>query len=543
MPRRLLHQTQGHPLILNLSSPMKTTCQSLKAAVSYADLKWSLRDFINTSFTKYENNDAALRNFQQILNLFMTDHNTSMKMILANLKEVQDDVKEDPALNKKVLKAAEAYTRNSSNLIELLSLVKIFDFPCLKSVVENLQAATLRKDVYLAAWARSSTSMAWNLGPKLTNIELTQATLQSDISSLRQDTLEINSVMNQILNAFKGHSSSAPSSSVPTTTLAITEGLTIVEGGGNYAHTANKETPSHTEGEKADMNTDEVVEKEPAKEPKKEKLTNTTLTFSIPHITPPSQPESPQVTLRTDRGKRIAMDDTAEPTKKIMPASRKVHHDPDALILVKKAMELRKKILDNYIWITTSRLKPELITDVRIHPNSKPVVLTVYKGNDKRNFEVHNPFKFGDFRTKKILEELGIHSTLPVLAPEQASSQLLRRKRGRMKLEPKICIPALECNMSLPRGVPFVNNMFIEEPEYGMFFIDVFRDEDFQRISDIKKVGVETMITYLVMESNITTPENTRLCMKLRKLIADRPDQEKLKSKKVKLEFVGYKLD
>ncbi|GKA63764.1 hypothetical protein Tco_0763370, partial [Tanacetum coccineum] len=379
MPRRLLHQTQGHPLILNLSSPMKTTCQSLKAAISYADLKWSLRDFINTSFTKYENNDAALRNFQQILNMFMTDHNTSMKMILANLKEVQDDVKEDPALNKKVLKAAEAYTRNSSNLIELLFLVKIFDFPCLKFVVENIQADTLRKDVHLAARARSSTSMAWNLGPKLTNIKLTQATLQSDISSLRQDTLEINSVMNQILNAFKGHSSSAPSSNVPTTTLAITE---------------------------ADMNTDEVVEKEPAKEPKKEKLTNTTLTFSIPHITPPSQPESPQVTLRTDRGKRIAMDDTAEPTKKIMPASRKVHHDPNALILVKKAMELRKKILDNYIWITTSRLKPELITDVRIHPNSKPVVLTVYKGNDKRNFEVHNPFKFGDFRVTR-LDKLG----------------------------------------------------------------------------------------------------------------------------------------
>ena len=49
------------------------------------------------------------------------------------------------------------------------------------------------------------------------------------------------------------------------------------------------------------------------------------------------------------------------------------------------------------MWTMTSRIKPKPITDVKIHPNSKPVVLTVYKNNDKRNFEVHNPFKFADF--------------------------------------------------------------------------------------------------------------------------------------------------
>ncbi|GJU65281.1 hypothetical protein Tco_1022735 [Tanacetum coccineum] len=116
-------------------------------------------------------------------------------------------------------------------------------------------------------------------------------------------------------------------------------------------------------------------------------------------------------------------------------------------------------------------------------------------------------------------------------------------KEKKMELEPEIRIPALECNMSLPKGVLFINNMVIEEPEYGIFFIDVFDDKAFQRISDINKVGVETLLTYLVMASNITTPENTRFCLKLRKLIDDNPDQEKLKSKKVKLESVGYKLD
>ncbi|GJS10635.1 hypothetical protein Tco_0367431 [Tanacetum coccineum] len=81
--------------------------------------------------------------------------------------------------------------------------------------------------------------------------------------------------------------------------------------------------------------------------------------------------------------------------------------------------------------------------------------------------------------------------------------------------------------------------MVIEEPEYEMLFINVFGDEAFYRMNDIHKVDIETLLTYLVMASNITTPENTRFFMKLRKLIENHPDQEKLKSKKVKLESLG----
>ncbi|GJT41080.1 reverse transcriptase domain-containing protein [Tanacetum coccineum] len=39
-----------------------------------------------------------------------------------------------------------------------------------------------------------------------------------------------------------------------------------------------------------------------------------------------------------------------------------------------------------------------------------------------------------------------------------------------------------------------------------------------------------------MMASNITTPENQRFCLKLRKMIGSHPDQEKLKSNRVKLE-------
>ncbi|GKE61514.1 hypothetical protein Tco_1511881 [Tanacetum coccineum] len=41
----------------------------------------------------------------------------------------------------------------------------------------------------------------------------------------------------------------------------------------------------------------------------------------------------------------------------------------------------------------------------------------------------------------------------------------------------------------------------------------------------------------------IKTLKNVRFCLKLKKLIAEHPDQEKLKSKRVKLEALGCKLD
>ncbi|GJW61159.1 hypothetical protein Tco_0110494 [Tanacetum coccineum] len=45
-----------------------------------------------------------------------------------------------------------------------------------------------------------------------------------------------------------------------------------------------------------------------------------------------------------------------------------------------------------------------------------------------------------------------------------------------MELESEVKVPGLECNRSLHKGVLFVNNMVIKEPEYGIFFTDVFDD-------------------------------------------------------------------
>ncbi|GKB22403.1 retrovirus-related pol polyprotein from transposon TNT 1-94 [Tanacetum coccineum] len=72
--------------------------------------------------------ERNLQGFSKIITQFKTDHIEGINKILTNFKEVQDAVKEDLALNKKVLEAAEAYTKNSSTLLKLLNLVKDLEF-------------------------------------------------------------------------------------------------------------------------------------------------------------------------------------------------------------------------------------------------------------------------------------------------------------------------------------------------------------------------------------------------------------------------------
>nr|GEX18588.1 retrovirus-related Pol polyprotein from transposon TNT 1-94 [Tanacetum cinerariifolium] len=102
-----------------------------------------------------------------------------------------------------------------------------------------------------------------------------------------------------------------------------------------------------------------------------------------------------------------------------------------------------------------------------------------------------------------------------------------------MELDPGIKILSMECNRSLPWKNFFVNNMVIKEPEHGIFFADDIGDHAFQRWIDIDKVRMKALVSYLVAASMVQSPTNAKFSMKLKKLIVEHPDQEKLKSKKV----------
>ncbi|GKA41672.1 hypothetical protein Tco_0734332 [Tanacetum coccineum] len=328
----------------------------------------------------------------------------------------------------------------------------------------------------------------------------------------------------------------------------------------NLAHTA---TISQTKGEKDDMITKELVSKTANVEKESEQEPQDTETIPIIIVKPtvtPSEPEiirsssRPQLTdpivevqvsqpeslshtnPKHDRGKCIARD-TDESPRKLVKASTEVlvteigvdlkalqsakggqnflkKQDAEIKVLNRELLEkltnekeLRKKRIDQYRWTTSSRRKPETITDIHIHLNTKPVEITVYKGNDKRTFHVYKPF-----RLRATPDELGIKPTLSTI--RQVLSLTSGRKRKAQELEPKVHIPRLECNRILP-----------------------------ERMSDIHKVDVDTLLGYLVMALNISTPANQRLCALLRSLIESYPDKEMLKSKKVKLEAIRYSMN
>ncbi|GJT99239.1 hypothetical protein Tco_1094757, partial [Tanacetum coccineum] len=226
--------------------------QHEEAAVSYADLKASINQYYDENIAHKDQTDKLVEASMSSLdrsNTTISDLYKGLDVITKLLKDINNAVKDDPAANKKINEATKTFERISSNITEVLSLVKGFDFSTLLSNVKDLQAHALKQEEALAAWTKSSTNMAWNLGSRMTAIEIYQTALKSEVSSLKQDTSEIKSMMAEIYQAFKGQPSLAPSGSV-TPTLSLTHISPNVEGE-NATNTATEEPP-HTEGETRD---------------------------------------------------------------------------------------------------------------------------------------------------------------------------------------------------------------------------------------------------------------------------------------------------
>ncbi|GJW44264.1 hypothetical protein Tco_0073063 [Tanacetum coccineum] len=227
----------------------------------------------------------------------------------------------------------------------------------------------------------------------------------------------------------------SPSMSVPMPTLALTDVTATVDGRVQQKQSVRrkKKFPFDLRGSKKTWSMRS-----------REKLRFLKRTSSKP-ITTESTPiteagGSSQITPRVDKGKGIATK-TDSSAPKLIKASR-AHNEK-----LKKKVDLRKKWFDKYVSTINNRYKPERITDIFIHPRTRPVLTTVYKNNDPRSFDVHGEFKFSDFRLtewdelgdilpkktnkcvgemmtslstkyerlKKILEELGLDLSLPLL--------------------------------------------------------------------------------------------------------------------------------
>nr|GEY46106.1 hypothetical protein [Tanacetum cinerariifolium] len=204
---------------------------------------------------------------------------------------------------------------------------------------------------------------------------------------------------------------------------------------------------------------------------------------------------------------------------------------------IKKSIKIRKHKFDNYMWTISSRLKPGTIIDIKFHPKTKPFVITVFKGVAGKNFDVYKPY-FCEFELRS---KLALPAPAP--APEQASSKSSRKKKKHMELEPEIKILRLEYNRALPKNVMFIKNMVIKSLSMRSSSLMNLVTKHFKDGVTSKKVRMEALVSYLVAASMVQSPKSARFNIKLKKLNAEHPDQEKLKLKKVKLEALGYEMN
>ncbi|GJZ65451.1 hypothetical protein Tco_0622147 [Tanacetum coccineum] len=205
-----------------------------EAAVNYADLKAFVDDYYDENIAHRDQTDklveASMSSLDKSSNT-ISDLHKGLNIITELLKEIKNAVKDDSVINKKIIEASESFTKFSTNITNL------------QSSVNTLQAHALKQDEELAAWAKSSTNTAWNLGSRLSGLERAQIHIQSSMSSPKEDTHSIKNMMTEMYEVFKGQ----PSGSA-TLTLALTHIPANVEGE-NITNTATEDPPSHTKGE------------------------------------------------------------------------------------------------------------------------------------------------------------------------------------------------------------------------------------------------------------------------------------------------------
>ncbi|GJW90516.1 retrovirus-related pol polyprotein from transposon TNT 1-94 [Tanacetum coccineum] len=354
-----------------------------------------------------------------------------------------------------------------------------------------------------------------NVGLRLTKIEHTQALMQADLSSIKTDTSKIKSMMTETFQAFKVQSST-PSSSMPQTTLAITEGPSHVRG--RMSDRLTLKPPFYTKEEHVAM--DDDTEKPESDKAEEEPKNAVPISAVKPTETP--TPEDPDELIKVPymiNGKMYHLTNDEinahmEKEDKIKKAAKEAKMcEMTKTEVIKVVQKEAEKI----------RLDYKIIFSVKVGEKFK-------KAQDVK----HQVIKIEHSQKVKRLMDLNKKRVEQYIVPELDELGPIIQKKKKIVKDLMISL-----GKSLPEGVPFVNNMVIEEPKYVIFFTDVFGDQSFQRWNDIHKVGIDSLVSYLVMASMIKTSKNARLRLKLKKLIAEHPDQEKLQSKRVKLDAVG----
>ncbi|GKA54441.1 hypothetical protein Tco_0753390 [Tanacetum coccineum] len=136
----------SHIPVTQVSDSDSSSLYLKKSCFSYVDLKASIEGYYEENVDHREQTDKVIDAVMKLLDknsILRGDILNALNGVTKTLKVIQDAVKEDLVLNKKVIEATEAYTKNFTHLTELLTLINNFDFQGLKSLVDSIQATVL----------------------------------------------------------------------------------------------------------------------------------------------------------------------------------------------------------------------------------------------------------------------------------------------------------------------------------------------------------------------------------------------------------------
>ncbi|GJT47958.1 hypothetical protein Tco_0974115 [Tanacetum coccineum] len=328
------------------------------------------------------------------------------------------------------------------------------------------------------------------------------------MSSLKEDIYFIKTMMYEMYEVFKGQSSSSV-----TPTLALTHIPANIKRE-NATNNATKKPPSYIEGEIKHLKMAVPISSiQPTKVPPTQAQPITTITTHL---------ESSQAAPRIDKGKGTATKLDKDPSKKLVPASTIVRPDPDEEVKVPymingKMCYLTDKEMQAYL-DREEKLK-KAAEEERLLAISKPEVIKV---------------------VQEEAEKIGLNPKKLQVPKQVKSSKRLKMLNTRSSRENTLRSLQGIDGRNFDVHKPFAFGAF------GISELDEVREmipKKKNTVSNIEKVGMEALVSYLVAASMVKSLENARFSMKLRKLIAEHPDQEKLKSKKVKLEALGYEMN
>nr|GEV01146.1 hypothetical protein [Tanacetum cinerariifolium] len=367
-------------------------------AVSYADLRASIEGYNEENVDHKDQTDKLVQATMNSLDKNTTKRADLLKAlngITEILKAVQEAVKEDPALNKKVLEATKSYTANTKE-------------PPFYTERENDDMQTEEdkagKDQVLERPTKPVLILAFKpLMRPNPDLERMKTTSTIKLTDLVLKILTPNDIDISQPESSQAIKRTNKGKKIATDDVEAIEKLVPASKVVGDDHDEPVRVP-YMINRKMHYLTNDEINAHIAKEDQIKKATEEAKMFEMTKtkVIKVVQKEAEKTGLDP---KTTVSAKASEKFKKAQDAKHQVLKS-EHLQKFKRLMKLNKKKAEQYMWTFSNRLKPEPITDVRIHTNSKLAVLTIFKNSDKRNFQVHSLFKFSDFGVTE-LDELG----------------------------------------------------------------------------------------------------------------------------------------